>query len=122
MSDEFLRVARKEIEDELVGVERIVIHCNNEEDIFRNSAGIQGHLHKIKGLAPMMGEEMIGDIAKTADIIMKYIIVHGSLKGSNKFIFETIESIKNLLDGEKCFDMNDFKKRAREIFPEISGL
>jgi hypothetical protein len=122
MSDEFLRAARKEIEGELDGMGRIVLLCNNDEDIFNNSNGIEGHLHKIKGLAPMMGKEMIGDIAKTADIIMKHIIVHGSLKGSNKFIIETIECMKNLLGEEKSFDMNDFRKRAHEIFPEISSL
>jgi hypothetical protein len=121
MSDEFLRIARQEIQAEMNCLERLVVHCNSDEDIFKNSSGIEGHLHKIKGLAPMMGEEMIGEIAKTADSIMKHVIIHGPLTGSYKFIVETIESMKNLLGGQKSFALDDFRKRAQEMFPEISS-
>jgi chemotaxis protein histidine kinase CheA len=120
VSEEFLRVALQEIQTELDELERIVIHCNNDEHIFKNSKSIEGHLHKIKGLAPMIGQEMIGEIAKTADVVMKHLIDHGSLAGSYKFVVETIESMKNLFSGHKSSDTDDFKKRAQETFSQIS--
>lgn len=120
MSEEFLRVARQEIQAELDELERIIIHCNNDEHIFKNSKDIEMHLHKIIGLAPMIGQEMIGKIAKTADVVMKYLIDHGSLTGSYKFVVETIESMKNLFSGHKSSDTDAFKKRAQETFSQIS--
>ena len=35
---------------------------------------IEGHLHKIKGLSPMMGKERIGKISEMIDSILKNII------------------------------------------------
>jgi hypothetical protein len=119
MSDEFIKIARQEIQTELDGLEGIIIHCNNDEHIFKNSKDIEGHLHKIKGLAPMMGEEIIGQIAKISDTIMKHIVEHGSSTGSYKFIVEAIESMRNLFNGQKNVFVNDISKRAHETFPQI---
>ena len=57
MSDEFTQVATKEINEELDGIEGILNSCTNDDDITNNSTDIEKHLHKIKGLAPMMGQE-----------------------------------------------------------------
>ncbi|NHI03686.1 hypothetical protein DYY67_0756 [Candidatus Nitrosotalea sp. TS] len=81
MSDEFLKVARQEIQLELDELERIVLHCDSDEHIFKNSQNIKAHLHKIKGLAPMMGQEKIGELAKTSDSILGYIVSKGPLPG-----------------------------------------
>lgn len=121
MSDEFFRIAQQEIRAELEGLEIIAKHCNNDEDIFKNSNVIEDHLHKIKGLAPMMGQEIIGNIAKTADVVMKHIIDHGRLVDSYKFILEIVENMKNCFNGQQSFDIEDFRKQAREKFPQISN-
>lgn len=121
MSDEFLRIARQEIQVELEGLELIATHCNNDEDISKNSKKIEDHFHKIKGLAPMMGQEIIGNIAKTADVVMNYIIDHGRLVDSYKFILETIVSMRNCFNGQQSFDTEDFGKSARRRFPQISA-
>ena len=96
-----MRIARREIQIELERLESIIMHCKNDEQIFKNSKDIESHLHKIKGLAPMMGEEIIGEIAKISDTIMKHIIEHGSSGGSYKFIVESIESMIKLFKGQK---------------------
>jgi len=121
MSDEFIKIARQEIRKELEGLEMIITRCDDDEQIFKRSKDIEGHLHKIKGLAPMMGEEIIGEIAKISDTVMKHIIEHGSSTGSHKFIVESIESMNNLFNGEKNVFVNDISKRAHEIFPQISN-
>jgi chemotaxis protein histidine kinase CheA len=120
MSDEFLRIARQEIQAELGGLELIATHCNNDEDVYKNSKKIESHLHKIKGLAPMMGQEIIGSIAKTADVVMKYVIDHGRVVNSYKFILEAIVSMRNCFNGQQSFDIEDFGKSSRNRFPQIS--
>ena len=71
MSDEFTQVATKEINEELDGIEGILNSCTNDDDITNNSTDIEKHLHKIKGLAPMMGQEGVGEIAALNDTLMK---------------------------------------------------
>ncbi|GFN39104.1 MAG: hypothetical protein YK1309IOTA_110001, partial [Marine Group I thaumarchaeote] len=71
MSDEFTQIATKEINEELTGIEVILNSCKNDEDITNNSTDIAKHFHKIKGLAPMMGQEGVGEIAALNDTLMK---------------------------------------------------
>ena len=63
MSDEFIKVATKEINDEIASINNILESCNTDSDISKNSKTIERHIHKIKGLAPMMGKPGIGIIA-----------------------------------------------------------
>jgi len=121
MSDEFIKIARQEIQAELNGLEGIITRCNNDEQIFHNSEEIEKHLHKIKGLAPMMGQEFVGEIAKISDTIVKHIIKDGTLIGSFKFLNESIENMKNLFNGQQNFLVQDFVKKAHAIFPQISN-
>ena len=74
MSDEFIKVASKEINDELSGIATILDSCHNDSDVLKNSDKIEQHMHKIKGLAPMMGKENIGNLAKTLDSILKKVV------------------------------------------------
>ncbi len=122
MSDEFLKVARQEIQSELDELERIVLHCNNDEHIFKNSRSIKAHFHKIKGLAPMMGQEKIGELAKTSDSILRYIMSEGPLPGSCLVIIKTVEDMKKIFGGLNIYDLSDFKKQVRNRFPQISEL
>ncbi len=119
MSDEFLRIARLEIQAELEGLEQIAARCNNDDDVFKHSKTIEGHLHKIKGLAPMMGQEIIGNIAKLADDVMKYIMEHGRLADSCNFILETISNMKSCFNSQQDFNMEGFRKNIQNKFPQI---
>ena len=60
LSDEFLRVATQEINEELTQLETIVNSCNSDSDILKHCTDIESHYHKIKGLTPMMGKKEIG--------------------------------------------------------------
>jgi len=121
MHDKFTKIARQEIQTELNGLEAIIALCNNDEQIFQNSKEIEGHLHKIKGLAPMMDQESVGEIAKISDTVMKHIIEHGALVGSYKFIVESIENMKNIFSGQQNVLVNDIIKRAHATFTQISS-
>src|SRR5712692_548294 len=107
MSDDFHKVARQEIKDELDIMERIISNCKNDEHIFMNSEQIELHLHKIRGLAPMMGQDKVGEVAKTCDIVLKHIINKGILKGSYVVIIRAIEKMTNLFNGDNINDIDD---------------
>ncbi len=122
MSDEFLKAARQEIQQELDELERITMQCNNDEHILMNSQSIKTHLHKIKGLAPMMGQEKIGELAKTSDAILRHIMSNGPLPGSCFIIIKTVEDMGKILDGLSIYDLSNFKKQVHDKFPQIPEL
>ena len=74
MSEEFTKVATKEINDEIASINKILKSCKTDLDISKNSKSIEGHIHKIKGLAPMMGKSGIGVIATLNDSLLTHII------------------------------------------------
>ncbi|HXX06162.1 MAG TPA: hypothetical protein VEJ68_04995 [Candidatus Bathyarchaeia archaeon] len=121
MYDEFIEVARHEIQMELIALGDIITYCSNDEQIFQTSKDVVKHIHKIKGLAPMMGQDDVGKIAKISETVLKYIIEHGSLIGSYKFIVESIESMKNLFSGKQNIFVDDFIKRSQATFTQISS-
>jgi len=81
MSEEFLRMARQEIQSEIDGLNEIFLTCTNDEQLYKKSIEIEKHMHKIKGLAPMMEQEKIGEIAKISDLVLKHVSSYGILKG-----------------------------------------
>ena len=90
MSDEFIKVATKEITDEIASIKEILNSCKTDSDIFKNSKSIQTHIHKIKGLSPMMGKPGIGVIAALNDSLLNHIMEGKKIEG----IFTTLtESI-----------------------------
>ena len=119
MSDEFLKAARLEIQTELEGLDQVLMSCNNDEHVFKNSRKIESHLHKIKGLAPMMGLDKIGEVAKMSNVILQYIMDNGTLSGSYKIILESVEKMKHMFNGQNIDDTDNFRKRVRNSFPEI---
>ena len=92
MSDEFTQVATKEIIEALSGIEGILNSCKNDEDVTNNGTDIEKFLHKIKGLAPMMGQEGIGEIASLIDILIKKLLADKLLRASLKFQMNQIIS------------------------------
>jgi len=119
MSDEFLKAAKQEIQIELEGLDQVLMSCNNDEHVFKNSRKIESHLHKIKGLAPMMGLDKIGEVAKMSNVILQYIMDNGTLSGSYKIILESVEKMKHMFNGQDIDDTDNFRKRVRNSFPEI---
>ncbi|WKT57707.1 Hpt domain-containing protein [Candidatus Nitrosotenuis chungbukensis] len=98
MSEEFLRVAKKEVSDDIAEIGSLLRACSGDSDISKNAAEIEKHTHKIKGLAPMMGQIEIGDVASTLDALLKLAIsgnmppdLFQSIKKSHQFMLDTID-------------------------------
>jgi len=122
MSEEFLRMARQEIQSEIDGLNEIFLTCTNDEQLYKKSIEIEKHMHKIKGLAPMMGQEKMGEIAKISDLILKHVADHGMLRDSHKITSDAVKIMSSLFSGQSTFQVDDFKKQVRVSFPEIIGF
>ena len=119
MSDNFLRIARKEIQEELEGLHKILSSCSNDNDISNNGNSIEKHLHKIKGLAPMMGQNDVGEIAKMTDTILKHIITKGTLVGTYQILVESNYVMKKIFNGTSTVNVTEFKNKLRQTFPDL---
>ena len=122
MSDEFQKVARQEIQTELDGLNEVFLECIDDEQFFKKTKVIEKHMHKIKGLAPMMGQEKVGEIARISDIILKHIINQGVLKDSQGIIFEGVQRMSLLFNGDANIETNDFRKQVMDTYPDLTGI
>jgi HPt (histidine-containing phosphotransfer) domain-containing protein len=117
MSDEFIKVATQEINYELTGITIILESCKNDADISKNSGKIEPHMHKIKGLAPMMGKENIGNLAKTLDSILKKIMSGNQVDG----FFEPLSfSTKQMIIAmNESNDLSEVQAQVSDIASKI---
>ena len=101
MSDEFLQVATKEINDEIASINKILKSCQTDSDIFQNSQNIDNHIHKIKGLAPMMGKPNIGILAAFNDSLLNHITEGKKIEGIFSILTESINFMDDSMKGEE---------------------
>ncbi len=99
MSDEFIKVATQEIKEEISSIKKILDSCKNDSDIFKNSKSIEKHIHKIKGLAPMMGKKGIGEIASLNDKLLSHIIEGQNLAGIYSTLCESSVFMEHSING-----------------------
>ena len=118
MSDEFTQVATKEINEELDGIQGILNSCTNDDDITNNSTDIEKHLHKIKGLAPMMGQKGVGEIAALNDTLMKKIIGGQIVEDIFEISNESIHLMKNLMNGSTT-NIAELKAKMKTRYSEF---
>jgi len=101
LSDEFLRIAKEEVSDDIAGIDSLLKDCSGDSDISKNAIEIEKRVHKLKGLAPMMGQSEIGDVAATIDKLLKLVIsgkpipeVFQAITKSNQFMLDKINGNK----------------------------
>ena len=100
MSDEFIRVATSEINEEIQQIENVLKQCNSDSDIVLQCKNIEVHFHKIKGLAPMIGKIRVGKIASDLDLKLKKIFDDGVLEGIYVILNESNTFMKKEMNGE----------------------
>jgi HPt (histidine-containing phosphotransfer) domain-containing protein len=114
MSDEFVAVATKEVTDDVDSIENILKLCTNDIDVFQNASKFQKHTHKIKGLAPMMGKESLGDLSSSLDDIFKKIIDGENVDGIFNLIRESITHMKKSMN-ETDYDFSQINERVGQL-------
>lgn len=117
MSDEFFRIAKLEINEELKKIEAVLQTCLVDSDVEKNSDKIEQSMHKIKGLAPMIGKEDVGILAKTLDLILKQLVSGKKLEG---FLDPLNNSIQQMTIAMKrqC-DLGQIQKQVSDISLKI---
>ena len=119
MSDDFLKAATKEIQEELDALKQILGGCNSDTDVFDNGKEIQRHLHKIKGLAPMMDQKDVGEIAKITDAVVKHVIANGTLEETFKNLVESNNVMRAIFCGQYNEDINEYKGKIKKTFANV---
>jgi HPt (histidine-containing phosphotransfer) domain-containing protein len=114
MSDEFIAVATKEITDDVDSIENILKLCTNDIDIFQNASKFQKHTHKIKGLAPMMGKESLGDLSSSLDNIFKKIVNGDNVDGIFNLLQESITHMKKSMN-ELDYDFSQINEKIKQL-------
>ncbi len=117
ISDEFIEVATLEINEELSHIATILDSCQDDNDISKNSSKIEKHMHNIKGLAPMMGKENIGSIAKHLDSILKKIISGKKVDGIFEPLCTSIHQMK--LSMKSPHQMGEIQRQISNIALKI---
>lgn len=113
MSDEFIELATKEINQELSNMDDILNLCKNDDDVILKASNFQRHTHKIKGLAPMMGQDELGEIASQLDFILKQVIDGKNISFFNDLV-NCIAAMKNVMNSSE-YDLTKIKERILAI-------
>jgi chemotaxis protein histidine kinase CheA len=101
LSDEFLRVARKEVAEDITEVGNLLKKCQNDSDISKNAVDVEKHIHKLKGLSPMMGQVEIGELAALVDKLLKAVISGKVVPGIYVTVKDSNVTMQQLLNGTK---------------------
>ena len=112
VSDEFRQVATKEINEELEANSQILKSCNNDEDVHTSSSEIEKHLHKIKGLAPMMGHDSIGELASLNDSLIKKILDGQKIEGINDVLTQSNQLMKKIMQ-DQTISIDELKQTIK---------
>ena len=118
MSEEFIRVATKEVNEEIASISKILQDCNDDISVTKKASMIEKHVHKIKGLAPMMGQEEIGEIAALIDKILKHLIDGNNLNDVFEIFSESNNFMKNSMQGSKTL-FNELKQKIETKYSKI---
>ena len=118
MSEEFIRVATKEINEEIDSINEILKSCNNNSSAIKKASLIEKHVHKIKGLAPMMGKENIGEIAAMIDKIIKHVIEGNNLVGVYEILLECNKFMIDSMNGDNL-KMHQLKQKIEANYANL---
>ncbi len=119
MSDEFIEIATKEINEEISGLYKLLSTYQNDANIFSSAEKFQKHTHKIKGLAPMMGKEELGSFSAILDSILKEIMNNVKIDGIFNVLSDSISSMKQNMS-KPDYDLTEIKIRISKILNNLN--
>ena len=119
MSDEFIKLATKEINEEIIGIGNILNSCNEDVDVFENSEKLQKHTHKIKGLAPMMGKNSMGSLAAVLDDTLKQIQAGKTPQGIYDVLVLSHEKLVQNMNNNS--DLEPVIENAKNLLSDIQS-
>lgn len=118
MSDEFIALATKEVNEEISGIETLLSSCNSDNDIILKSSKLEKHTHKIKGLAPMMGKEELGELSSNLDTLLKEIIDGKKTESIFEIFVESLSQMKSSMT-EPNYDLNPIIGKTKQALSNL---
>lgn len=103
-------MAKKELGQDIAEIGTLLKNCSTDSDILHNVRNIEKHTHKIKGLAPMMGQEEIGQIAALLDKLLKSV-----KSNESSGIYQTISKSYVFMQSTLSGANSDFESLRAEI-------
>ena len=119
MSDEFLKIATAEINYEILEIQNILNSCHNGLDVSANAAKIQKSTHKIKGLAPMMGKDDLGNLSSLLDSVLKKIMDGAIVDNLFDSMKDSVDEMKNSMTYSD-YNLDVIKQRIIQISSDLS--
>ncbi|RMW39347.1 MAG: phosphorelay protein [Nitrosopumilus sp.] len=117
MSDEFIKLATKEIREEILGIENILNSCSDDDGVFQNSEKFEKHTHKIKGLAPMMGKSSMGSLASVLDDTLKQIMAGKTPQGIFDLVTVSHEKLVQNMNSDS--DLEPVIEKAKNFLSDM---
>jgi HPt (histidine-containing phosphotransfer) domain-containing protein len=114
MSDDFITVATQEIRDDVLGMSNIMNSCQNDINVYDVADELKKHTHKIKGLSPMMGNDDLGSLSASLDLMLKNIVEGKKFEGVFDIMSQSIIAMNLSLDNSPN-DLNLITDKIKEI-------
>ncbi len=118
MSEEFIRVATREINEEIGFITEILKSCIDNSSAIKKASLIEKHVHKIKGLAPMMRKMDIGEIAVMSHKILKHVIEGNDLDGVYEILLECNKFMIDSMHGDNL-KMHQLKQKIEANYANL---
>ncbi|WP_299292076.1 Hpt domain-containing protein [Nitrosopumilus sp.] len=119
MSEEFVKLATDEINQAIAEMETTFSSCTDDEATLSKSNLFQKESHKIKGLAPMMGQEELGAFAAILDSVLKRLSDGKTTPDAKNLIETSISSMKQCMD-EPATDLSELKTKTSQILESLN--
>ena len=114
MSDEFLKIATDEINNEISEIKKLLNSCYRNSDVYAKATKIQKSTHKIKGLAPMMGKEELGSLSSLLDSVLKKIMDGAIIDEIFESLIDAVAEMKNSMTNSD-YNLDKIKQRISKI-------
>jgi chemotaxis protein histidine kinase CheA len=119
MSEEFLKIATDEINEEIAQIQNIVSSSPTRIELCKNASQIQKSTHKIKGLAPMMGKEELGSLSALLDSIFKKISNTSITDEMFDSLVSAVGEMKNSMI-HSDYNLDEIKQKISQISSAVS--
>lgn len=104
-------MARQEVSEDISAIGNLLNECSDDSSAHKKAVEIEKHIHKIKGLAPMMHQERIGRIAEMLDKLLKAAISGKTVPGLYQTAKKSCEFMQSEINGMQT----DFERLAAEM-------
>lgn len=88
--------------EDIAAIGDLLKNCQSDGDFAKIASDVEKRIHKLKGLAPMMGQEQIGEISAMLDKVLKDVISGAVIPGVYDVITNSYNVMSDLMGGKQA--------------------